>query len=210
MSKAKVINPAGEEQTERTLKKEVWGIKPNNQVVQEAINLTGASLRQGTAATKTRNEVRGGGRKPWRQKGTGRARQGSIRSPQWTGGGVVFGPKPRSYKKKMNAKKRELALKSALSIKASNKEVIVLKDFTVASPKTKELEKMLQKMGVNNRILLVVNELTDNLILATRNLHYVDLISVDDLNVYDIIDAPQIYITEEALAVVEEVLSYDG
>ena len=210
MSKAKVINPAGEEQTERTLKKEVWGIKPNNQVVQEAINLTGASLRQGTAATKTRNEVRGGGRKPWRQKGTGRARQGSIRSPQWTGGGVVFGPKPRSYKKKMNAKKRELALKSALSIKASNKEVIVLKDFTVASPKTKELEKMLQKMGVNNRILLVVNELTDNLILATRNLHYVDLISVDVLNVYDIIDAPQIYITEEALAVVEEVLSYDG
>ncbi len=209
MSKAKVVNLAGEKQADVTLKKEIWGIEPNHTAVHNAIKLINASLRQGTASTKTRSEVRGGGRKPWRQKGTGRARQGTIRAPQWAGGGIVFGPKPHRYKKKMNTKESTLALKSALSLKAANKEVIVLKDFNVTSPKTKDMQKMLQDLGIANRILLVVHELTDNLILATRNLRHIDLIEASDINVYDVINAPQIYITEEALAVIEEVLGYE-
>ncbi len=209
MSKAKAINPAGEKQKDVTLKKEIWGIEPNHVAIQNAIKLLTASWRQGNASTKTRSEVRGGGRKPWRQKGTGRARQGTIRAPQWMGGGIVFGPKPRSYAKKMNVKEKRLALKSALSLKAANNEVSILIDFKVNSPKTQEMKKMLKTMGIEGKMLLVVNDLTDNLILATNNIKDIDLIEVHDLNVYSIINAPQIYVTEEALGVIEEVLSYD-
>ena len=206
MSKVNVINTAGEEQTAINLKKEIFAIEPNQAVLHDAIKLVNDSLRQGTASTKTRAEVRGGGRKPHRQKKTGRARAGSTRSPIWMGGGVTFGPKPRSYDKKMNRKERQLALKSALSVKNQNNEIVVLKDFQVASPKTKDVKEILNNIGATKKALIIVHELDENIILATRNLDYVYLLEVSEINVYDILNSEKMFITEEALKIIEEVL----
>jgi large subunit ribosomal protein L4 len=166
-----------------------------------------ASLRQGTHKTKNRSEVSGGGRKPWRQKGTGRARQGSIRAVQWVGGGRYGTPVPRDYSKKQNRKERQLALRSALSEKVANKELIVLENLEVKTPKAKEVLSILETLKLaDKKVLLVVKEFNDNLILATRNIQNIVLILADEINVLDIVGTDVMVITEDAMKYVEEVL----
>jgi large subunit ribosomal protein L4 len=206
MSKVSVLNIKGEKAKDITLNKDVWAIEPNDAVLYDAIVLSQSSLCQGTAATKTRSDVSGGGAKPWRQKGTGRARQGSRVAPNWTGGGIVFGPHPRSYKVKMNKKERRLALKSALSYKVLNSELIVVDDFAVESNKTKEVKNILNTLGATKNVLIVVDELTDNLILATRNLSNVILLAASEINTLDVVSADKLIITESALKNIEEAL----
>ena len=207
MGKYTEVNVKGEKVKDITLNDAVWGIEPNNAVLYDAIVLSRASLRQGTHATKTRSDVRGGGRKPWRQKGTGNARQGSIRAPHWVGGGVVFGPTTeKNYTKKMNRKERRLALKSALAYKAQEKELIVVDSLNVETPKTKEVLNVLESLKANRKTLIVVEELTENLILATRNLENVVLIDADEINTLDVVSADNMIITEAAVKRIEEVL----
>ena len=207
MGKYTEVNVKGEKVKDITLNDAVWGIEPNNAVLYDAIILSRASLRQGTHKTKTRSEVSGGGIKPWRQKGTGRARQGSIRAPHWVDGGTVFGPTPnRNYTKKMNRKERRLALKSALAYKVLEKELIVVDSLTVESAKTKEMLKVLENLKANRKTLIVVEELTDNLILATRNLESVILLDADEINTLDVVSADNMIITEAAVKRIEEVL----
>ena len=208
MKKQSVLNIKGEKVKDITLSETVWGIVPNDTVLYDAITLTRNAQRQGTAATKTRSEVSGGGRKPWRQKGTGRARQGSTRAPHWVGGGVVFGPQPRDYDKKMNRKERRLALKSALAYKVINKELVVVDNFEVETAKTKDMKNILNIFEANNAVtLIVVSELTDNVILATRNLGNVILLAANEINTYDVISADKMIITEAAVKQIEEVLA---
>lgn len=206
MEKLSVLNINGDKVKDITLSAEIWGIEPNDAVLYDAITLTRNSQRQGTHSTKTRSEVRGGGKKPWRQKGTGRARQGSIRSPQWRGGGVIFGPHPRSYDKKMNRKERRLALRSALAYKAIGSELIIIDNFNVESLKTKDMIAILNKLNINDKVLIVVKELTDNMILATRNLANVILLEANEINTLDVISANKMLITVDAVAAIEEVL----
>ena len=207
MKKVELLNLKGEKVKDINLNEEIFGIKPNNNVLNDAIILTMASLRQGTHKTKNRSEVSGGGRKPWRQKGTGRARQGSIRAVQWVGGGRYGTPVPRDYSKKQNRKERQIAIKSALSEKVAAKELIVIDKLEVASPKAKEMISVLETLKVaDKKVLLVVKEFDDNLILASRNLQNVVLILADELNVLDIVGTDVMVITEEALKDVEEVL----
>ena len=204
MKKNNVINVKGEKVSDITLNENVFGIKPNDAVLYDAITLAQASQRQGTADTKTRSEVSGGGRKPWRQKGTGRARQGSTRAPHWYHGGIVFGPHPRTYGKKMNRKERVLALKSALSYKVKENEIIILDELNVKTPKTKDMIKLLNDIKAPKKTLIVVDELTDNLILATRNIPKVELLEASEINVLDIIGADGLVITKKALEMIEE------
>ena len=200
MEKISVLNLKGEKVT-------VWGITPNDAVLYDAITLSRNSLRQGTADTKTRSEVRGGGRKPWRQKGTGRARQGSTRAPHWIKGGIVFGPHPRSYAKKMNRKERRLALKSALSYKVLDKELVILDKFVVETNKTKDMKNILNNLNAARKTLIVVEELTDNVILGTRNLNNIVLLEASEINTLDIVAADKMIITEAAVKTIEEVLA---
>jgi len=204
MKKNNVINVKGEKVSDITLNENIFGIKPNDAVLYDAITLARASQRQGTADTKTRSEVSGGGRKPWRQKGTGRARQGSTRAPHWYHGGVVFGPHPRTYGKKMNRKERVLALKSALSYKVKENEIIILDELNVKTPKTKDMIKLLNDIKAPKKTLIVVDELSDNLILATRNIPKVELLEANEINVLDIIGADGLVITKKALEMIEE------
>ena len=206
MSKLSVLNTKGEKVKDITLSKEIWGIEPNDAVLYDAITLSRNSLRQGTADTKTRSEVSGGGKKPWRQKGTGRARQGSTRAPHWYHGGVVFGPHPRDYSKKMNRKERRLALKSALAYKAMEKELIVVDNFDIQSSKTKDVKSLLANLKAEKNVLIVVDELNENMILATRNLSNVILLQANEINVLDVISADKMIITEAAVKHIEEVL----
>ncbi len=165
------------------------------------------NARQGTSSTKTRAEVRGGGRKPWRQKGTGRARAGSIRSPLWKGGGVIFGPKPKEYNLKMNRKERRLALRTAFH--SRNEDLIVVENFAeqFAAPKTKELVNAMTRWGVasGEKVLLVLAEMTDNVYLSARNIASVKMVPADGLNIFDILNAGKIVVTSEALAKIQEV-----
>ena len=207
MTKVNILNIKGEKTKDYTLSKEVFGITPNDAVLYDAITLTRNSLRQGTNSTKTRSEVSGGGRKPWKQKGTGRARHGSIRSPQWVGGGIVFGPKPRSYDKKMNRKERRLALRSAFAYKAQNKELIVVESFVPETSKTKDMLSILENLKATKKILIVVNDLNDNLILSTRNLSNVSLLQTEEVSTLDVVRADSLIITEDALKTIEEVLA---
>lgn len=207
MSKIDVLNIKGEKVSNITLNKDVWEITPNDTVLYDAIKLAQNSLRQGTASVKSRSEVSGGGRKPWRQKGTGHARQGSTRAPHWYHGGVAFGPQPRSYATKMNRKERRLALKSALSYKVSNKELIVLDSLNIDTNKTKDMKTILDNLKVNRNILIVVDELNDNLVLATRNLNNVFLITSDEINTLDVVSANVLIATEGAVKSVEEALA---
>lgn len=184
----------------------VFAIEPNNNVLFEAINLQRASLRQGTHAVKNRSAVRGGGRKPWRQKGTGRARQGTIRAPQWRGGGIVFGPTPRSYAYKMPKKMRRLALRSALSAKANDNELAVLEAFNFDAPKTKELKNVMSNLELSKKVLFIVDALDNNVELSARNIPSVKVIDAQSLNVLDILDANKVVITKAAVDKVEEVL----
>ena len=207
MKKVELLNLKGEKVKDINLNEEIFGITPNKNVLHDAIILSMASLRQGTHKTKNRSEVSGGGRKPWRQKGTGRARQGSIRSVQWVGGGNYGTPVPRDYSKKQNRKERRLALKSALSDKAMEKAIIVVENIALETPKTKEMMNVLENLKVaDKKVLLVVNEFEDNTILASRNVQNLVLISAEEINVLDVIGTDVIVITEEALKKVEEVL----
>ena len=206
MKKLSVLNLKGEKVSDITLKEEIFGITPNDAVLYDAITLARNSERQGTHDTKTRSEVSGGGRKPWRQKGTGRARQGSTRAPHWIKGGVVFGPHPRSYDKKMNRIERRLALKSALSYKVLEDAMIVVENFNLESSKTKEATQVLNNLKATNKTIIVVDELSENTVLATRNLQNIILLTSDEINVYDIINADNMIITTDAVKKIEEVL----
>ena len=207
MKKQDVLNIKGEKVNDITLSEDVWGIVPNDAVLYDAITLTRNSMRQGTHDTKTRSEVSGGGRKPWKQKGTGRARQGSTRSPHWVHGGVVFGPHPRSYDQKMNRKERRLALKSALAYKVIDKELIVIDNLNLETSKTKEMKSVLENLKVNKKVVIVVEELTESMILATRNLQNIILLEADEINTYDIVASDNMIITEKAVKSIEEVLA---
>ena len=207
MPKTALLSLKGEKIKDIKLDDNVWGITPNDQVVYEHINLFMANRRQGTHATKTRSDVSGGGRNPWRQKGTGNARQGSTRAPHWVGGGVVFGPSAnRNYTKKMNKKERKLALKSALTYKANDKDIIVVDKFEAETNKTKDMLKVLEGLNATGKTLIVTTELTENLILATRNIADVKLVLANELNTYDVLYVNKIIITEDAVKYVEEVL----
>ena len=208
MPKIAVLNVKGEKVKDIKLNDKVWSIEPNDTVVYEAIVLANAANRQGTHSVKTRAEVSGGGRKPWRQKGTGNARQDSTRSPQWRHGGIVFGPTTeRNYNIKMNKKERRLALKSALSYKVIDSELTVLDELKLSSSKTKEIVKVLEGLKLNKSTLFVVNELTDELILASRNLEGVKVILPNEVNVLDVARYQNLVATEDAIKSIEEVLS---
>ena len=207
MKKVELLNLKGEKVKDINLNEEIFGITPNKNVLTDAIILSMASLRQGTHKTKNRSEVSGGGRKPWRQKGTGHARQGSIRAVQWVGGGNYGTPVPRDYSKKQNRKERQLAIKSALSEKAANKELVVLENLEIKTPKTKDMKAVLEDLKVaDKKVLLVVKEFDENLILASRNLKNLVLILADEINVLDIVGTDVIVVTEDALKFIEEVL----
>ncbi len=207
MKKVELLNLKGEKVKDINLNENVFGIEPNKNVLYDAIILSRASLRQGTHSTKNRSEASGGGRKPWRQKGTGRARQGSIRSVQWVGGGRYGTPVPRDYSKKQNRKERRLAIKSALAYKAQENGVIVLENLNLATPKTKDMKALLETLKIaDKKVLLVVKEFDDNMILASRNLQNVVLISADEINVLDVVGTNVVVFTEDALNAVEEVL----
>ncbi|KRN29137.1 50S ribosomal protein L4 [Lactobacillus selangorensis] len=185
----------------------VWGIEPNDNVVVDAVLMQRASSRQGTHAVKNRSAVRGGGRKPWRQKGTGRARQGSIRSPQWRGGGIVFGPTPRSYAYKLPRKVRRLALKSVLSQKVIDNDLLVIDSLQYDAPKTKDFAAMLNKMSVTTKTLVVLEDGNDFAALSARNLANVNVINAESVNVLDVMDADKMILTQAALSKIEEVLA---
>ena len=205
MKKVKVLDLKGKEIKDEKLDETVFGITPNDKVLYDAIILARASLRQGTHSTKNRSEVRGGGRKPWRQKGTGHARQGSIRAVQWVGGGRYGTPVPRDYSKKQNRKERRLALKSALSHKLADNEVVVLEELVFETPKTKEMVSLLNTLDLaSKKVLFVVDKFDENVILSSRNLQNLALIGYDELNVLDLVNSDVVVFTNDALEKVEE------
>lgn len=207
MPKVTVFNVSGAQVGEVELADSVFGIEPNKHVLHSAVVLQQAAERQGTHKTKGRSEVRGGGRKPWKQKGTGRARQGSIRSPQWVGGGTVFGPTPRTYGFKLPKKVRRLAIKSALSSKVIASEIIVLDQLTFAAPKTKEFATILNNLKVDRKALVVTANYEDNVALSARNIPGVKFVAADGINVLDVLVHDKLIITKEAVEKVQEVLA---
>lgn len=207
MAKTQVLNQKGEKVKDITLKDSVWNIEVNEPVMHDAIVLAQASLRQGTASTKTRSEVSGGGRKPYKQKGTGNARQGSTRSPQWPGGGIVFGPKPRKYDKKQNRKERRLALKSALTSKFQDKELVIVENLNLADNKTKTFNEILKNLKVDGKALVVYADENENLFLASRNNNKVAVVAFNEINVLDLVAASYLLIDESSVKKIEEVLN---
>ena len=205
MANLKVMDQNGKDSGEVTLNDKVFGIEPNESVVFEAIIRQRAGKRQGTSKVKNRSAVRGGGKKPWRQKGTGRARQGSIRSPQWRGGGIVFGPTPRSYAYTMPRKQRRLAIKSVLSQKMIDKDLIVLDKLAMSAPKTKDLVSMLNSLNVDGKVLIVSDD--NNVQLSARNLAKVKAVPVNGLNVEDAVNYGKLILTQDAVKKIEEVLA---
>ena len=206
MTKVNVIDLKGEKVKDLTINDEIWKNEGNDIVLKKAIRLQLDSLRQGTADTKGRSEVSGGGRKPYRQKGTGNARQGSIRAPHYRGGGIVFGPTPRSYSFKTNRKERRLALKIALSEKFAEKNLIVVDSLVLESVKTKDAIKLLETLKLTGKVLFVSAGDAENLYLATRNLGNVAVVMADELNVYDIVNADMVVMDSDTINYVEEAL----
>ena len=206
MAKIDVINLKGEKTSYLKLNDNIWKIETNDVVLKKAIDLQLASLRQGTHKTKTRGEVSGGGRKPYRQKGTGNARQGTIRAPHYRGGGVVFGVTPRSYTFKMNKKERGLAIRSALTDKVNNKELVVVDSLNIDSVKTKDIKKLMADLKLAGKVLFVTQDDAEKLYLATRNLGYALVLMANELNVYDIVNADTMVVEEAAVKYIEEVL----
>lgn len=200
-----VVNAENENVGTIELSESVFGIEPNETAVHAVVVNYLANQRQGTQSTLTRGEVSGGGRKPWRQKGTGHARQGSTRSPQWRHGGVALGPKPRSYRYTLNKKLRRLAMKSALSAKVAENDMIVLDSFTLTEYKTKEVVKLLDALGADRKVLLVMPEKNDIVITSARNIPGVKTALVNTLNVYDIVNADKFIVVKDAVAQIEEV-----
>ena len=205
MAKVEVINVEGKKVKELTLNDSVFGIEPNMNVVHSVVLNYLANQRQGTQNTKTRAEVAGGGRKPWRQKGTGRARQGSIRAPQWIKGGIALGPKPRSYKYKINKKERALAVRSVLSAKLAENELVVVEQFGLNEIKTAKFAKILNNIKVEGKSLVVIPENDVNVQKSARNIKGVKTTIVDTMTVYDILTARNLVITENAIKKIEEV-----
>ncbi|KKB75728.1 MULTISPECIES: 50S ribosomal protein L4 [Bacillus] len=207
MPKVALYNQNGSTAGDIELNDSVFGIEPNESVVFDAIIMQRASLRQGTHKVKNRSEVSGGGRKPWRQKGTGRARQGSIRSPQWRGGGIVFGPTPRSYSYKLPKKVRRLAIKSALSSKVQDNNLIVLEDLTLDAVKTKEMAAILKGLSIEKKALIVTADANETVALSARNLPGVTVVEANGINVLDVVGHEKLVMTKAAVEKVEEVLA---
>lgn len=207
MPKISLLNIKGEKIKDIKLNDDIWNIKPNDSVLYDAILLANASLRQGTHCTKTRAEVRGGGRKPWKQKGTGNARQGSTRSPQWRHGGITFGPKPENnYIKKMNKKERRLALQSALSYKVLKDTLVAIDTLVIEDNKTKTMLDIISNLKLRKKVLFVTTDLSENLILASRNVKNVRIILPNEMSVLDIVGADSLVVTQDAINAIEEVL----
>ena len=205
MATIDIKDAKGEKTGTAELNPSVFGIEPNVPVMHLAVRAQRASWRQGTHDTKTRGEVRGGGKKPWRQKGTGRARQGSTRAPQWTHGGIVFAPKPREYRYTLNKKVRRLAMKSALSSKVRDNEMIVIDQITADSYKTKTIADMLKAVGSEKKALIVLSTMDEKVIASARNIPGVKTAQVNTLNVYDILGADKFIVVKDAVAKIEEV-----
>lgn len=205
MPKVTIYNISGDQIGEIELSDDVFGIEINENAMYEVVKNQLANKRQGTQSTKTRAEVRGGGRKPWRQKGTGRARVGSSRSPLWIGGGVSFAPKPRDYSYRLPKKIRKLAMKSALTSKVNNDEIIVLDGLNISAPKTKEMINILSNLNADKKALIVMDGRDDAVIKSARNIPGVKTTSVNTLNVYDILKYDKFIITKDAVQKVEEV-----
>ena len=207
MAKINVLNLKGETVKELTLNDSIWNIEVNENVMRDAVILSQASSRQGTSSTKTRSEVSGGGKKPWKQKGSGIARQGSTRSPQWPGGGIVFGPKPRKYDKKQNRKERRLALKSALTSKFQDKELVIVENLNLVDNKTKTFNEMLKNLKIDGKALVVYADENENLFLASRNNNKVAVVAFNEINVLDLVAASYLLIDESSVKKIEEVLN---
>lgn len=207
MTKVSLFKQDGSQIGEIELNAAVFGVEPNEDVIFDAVIMQRASLRQGTHAVKNRSAVSGGGRKPWRQKGTGRARQGSIRSPQWVGGGTVFGPTPRSYSYKLPKKVRRLALQSVLSQKVLEGKLVVVDELSFAAPSTKEFKSVLNNLKVNAKTLLVLEGTNANAYFSARNLANVKVIDEGNVNVLDVVNYDTLVITKAALSTVEEALA---
>ena len=205
MAKVKMLNMAGAEVGEVTLNDEIFGIEPNEIAVQTVVKNYLANQRQGTQSAKTRSEVRGGGRKPFRQKGTGRHRQGSTTDPTQVGGGIVFAPKPRDYRYAVPKKVKRLALKSVLSAKVADKEIIVLDELKFAEPKTKEMVKVLENIKADKKALIVMDEKDENVVRSASNIQRVRTALVSTMNVYEIINHYSLVLTKAAAERIEEV-----
>ena len=205
MPKVDMYNVDGKKVGDIDLKEEIFGIEPNQDVVHEAIVNFLANQRQGTQSTKTRAEVRGGGRKPWKQKGTGRARQGSIRAPHWVKGGIAFGPKPRSYKYTLNKKVKRLALKSVFSSKVLENQLVVLDTFNFTEIKTKNMIKVLENLKVNEKVLIVIPENDLNVQKSAKNIPGTKVCLVNTINVYDLVKYNKLILTKQAVEKIEEV-----
>ena len=204
MANVKVFNMSGSEVGSIELNDSIFAVEVNTHVMHQAVVQYLANKRQGTQSALTRAEVRGGGRKPWRQKGTGRARQGSTRSPQWTGGGVVFAPKPRAYSFKLNKKVKRLALKSALTTKVNDGKFVVVDEINLPEMKTKEMVKVLNNLNVN-KSLVVLEDANEKAVVAARNIPTVKTASVSTINVYDILKYDSVVVTKAAVEKIEEV-----
>ena len=200
-----VLNMQGKEVGKQELSDAVFGIKPNVSVMNDLVKNYLANQRQGTQSALTRAEVSGGGKKPWRQKGTGRARQGSTRAPQWTHGGIVFAPKPRDYRYTVNKKVRRLAMKSALSSKVRDQEMIVVDEISTDAYKTKVIAEMLKAVGSEKKALIVLSSVDEKVIASARNIPGVKTAQVNTLNVYDILNADKFIVVKDAVAKIEEV-----
>lgn len=207
MPKVLLYKQDGSQVGDVELNEAVFGIEPNKHVLHEAVLMQRASMRQGTHAVKSRAQVRGGGSKPWRQKGTGRARHGSNRSPIWVGGGVVFGPTPRNYSYQLPRKVRRLALKSALSSKVNSEDVIVLESLELDAPKTKEVVSMLEALNINKKVLIVTTERDENVIRSTNNLSSVNVVTVKEINVLDLLMHDKLIFTKDAAVEAGEVFA---
>ena len=206
MAKISVKNIKGEVVKEINLDNKIWNIETNDDALKKMIRLQLDSMRQGTRKTKTRSEVSGGGRKPWKQKGTGRARQGSIRATQWRGGGIAFGVNPRNFTFKINKKERVLALLTALTYKNKEKSLVVLDSIKLDTLKTKEITNILNTLELSGKVLFVTKDESENLYMASRNLGNVLVLMADEINCYDIVNADVMVVEEEAISTIEEVL----
>ena len=205
MPKTALLSLKGEKIKDIKLDDNVWGITPNDQVVYEHINLFMANRRQGTHATKTRSDVSGGGRKPWRQKGTGRARQGSIRAPQWIKGGIALGPKPRSYSYRINKKEKQLAIRSLLSAKVLDNELTVVDKLEVEEAKTKVMAKALTDLKVEGKALIILADRNDNVLRSSRNIEGVKTIELNTINVFDLLNCNKLVLPLDTVKKLEEV-----
>ena len=210
MARLSVLNQNGEEVSKVNLKKEVFDVEVNDQAIFDAVQVYLSNRRQATAKTKTRDEVSGGGKKPWRQKGTGRARQGSTRSPQWRGGGTVFGPDGnQNYTIKMNRKERRLALKSALTSMVKEGNLVVVDGIKLEKKSTKEMVKVIENLKLSGKVLFVIDEegINEDAFCSVLNLQNVDILYYDEINTYEVLNHNKVVFTKEALKAVEEVLA---